>query len=179
MKYHHILLGLLVAGIALWVVTFENFERTIRSETTSVTLREDDIELLALNIYFHRGETNTDSGRKAITAVVFNRLDDREHYWGPKSIRGIITFRYRKGRKDCDFSWYCNGLDDTPGDPERYAHDRALAKKWLTEYRSGRFKDPTGGATWFIYRNTPLPRSWKQYDLKRAGTFGEYRFYKF
>lgn len=139
--------------------------------------KTDDAYLLALNMYFHRGEANTDMGRKAITAVVFNRLDDRDHYWGPKSIRGIITFRYVPGRKDCDWSWYCDGKDDVPDDVARFNHDLALAKRWLNEYHKKTFQDPTGGATWMIYKKSPYPKSWPPLVLTK--TYGEYSFYRY
>ena len=138
---------------------------------------ESDVRWLALNMYYHRGERNTDRGRKAVTAVVLNRLTERNHYFGPRSIRGIITFGYEPGKCTCNFSWYCDGKDDVPDDPRRFDHDRRLAAKWLSQFHAGTFEDPTYGATWFIYKRAPYPQNWP--DLEWTSEHGEYAFYRY
>ncbi|MFM2374725.1 MAG: hypothetical protein RLZZ234_720, partial [Candidatus Parcubacteria bacterium] len=140
-----------------------------------VAVRENEVTELALNMYFHRGEKNTDIGRKAITAVVFNRMADKAKRW-PRTVVGVIQDGHERG-KNCDFSWTCDGLDDTPDDAVRYARDRALAEKWLTEYRKGAFVDPTKGATWLLYKEDTPPASWPA--LQKTGTFGMYSFYRY
>ena len=150
-----------------------------KTDTAQAVHFKDDesVRFLALNMYFHRGETNSDIGRKAITAVVFNRLKDHAHYWGPKSVKRIITFGYKSGRSDCAFTWNCDGKSDIPANPQRFAQDFALAQKWYVEYQRGTFVDPTSGATWFLYRRSEYPTKWPV--LIQTGTFGEYTFYKF
>ena len=170
-----LLIMVIIAGLMLFSRLSSTGDTTEHVPTNTF---ETDVEWLALNTYYHRGEANTDEGRKAITAVVFNRLNDRKHHWGVRTIKGIITNGVERG-KNCDFSWFCDGLEDEPDDPVRYARDLALAKKSLAAYRARTFKDPTSGATWLIYKGDPLPASWKKYKLKVVGTFGEYRFYKF
>jgi hypothetical protein len=131
--------------------------------------------MLARNMYFHRGETNTDEGRKAVTAVVFNRMGDQKRRW-PRTIYGVVYDGHERG-KNCDFSWTCDGKSDTPGNTARYAHDLVLARKWLSEYERDVFKDPTSGATWFIYKKDTPPHSWP--TLMKTGTFGVYTFYRY
>jgi N-acetylmuramoyl-L-alanine amidase len=141
------------------------------------TMLEHDVSLLAKNIYFHQGETNTHLGKKAITAVVFNRMTDPTHNFGNRNVEGVVTFRYDPTRRDCDFSWYCDGKTDTPKDTTRYANDRRLAWRWYLEYQLGLFEDPTVGATWFLAKEATFPTSWP--PLTDAEMFGRYRFYRF
>ncbi len=137
---------------------------------------ENKVTWLALNMYFFRGETNDDRGKKGLTAVVFNRMTDRTQDFGRRTIRGIITHGYVPGECTCAFAWYCDGEDDTPYDLVRYAHDRKLARKWLRQFHEGTFEDPTYGATWFIYKFNEYPSSW--HELEYTIELGEYAFYR-
>lgn len=145
----------------------------VRMVATQVT--KEDVELLTLNIYFHNGSTNTDMSKKAIMAVVLNRLEDRDHYW-PRTIRGVIRGGKERG-ENCDFAWGCDSYSDVPEDVERYQRDRQLIERWLTEYCAGVFKDPTNGATWFINKRRKPPRSWPK--LEATKTYGQYTFYRY
>lgn len=138
---------------------------------------EEDVTWLAKNIYFHRGGTNNEWGKKGVTAVVFNRMRDRTNYFGKRSIRGIITYTFGPNGCNCAFSWYCDGRSDTPADEVRYAHDRRLAGKWLRQFNSGTFEDPTDGATWFLYKGTEYPHAWP--ELEWTSRFGQYAFYRY
>jgi spore germination cell wall hydrolase CwlJ-like protein len=133
------------------------------------------VTLMALNIYFHRGDQNTETGKRAITAVVLNRMNDCSRKWS-RSIRGVIEAGQERGAR-CDFSWKCDGRPDVPQNLTRFGEDYILAKRWFGEYQSGTFVDPTDGATWFIYKEDKPPRSWPK--LVRAGTLGAYTFYKY
>lgn len=134
------------------------------------------VTLMAQNVYFHRGHINTEAGKKAITAVVFNRMNDCSRPW-PRSIRAVITSGKERG-KNCDFSWQCDGRSDVPEDMERFEKDLVLAKKWLREYLDGTFEDPTEEATWFLYKENSKPRSWPE-GLTATATFGQYTFYSY
>jgi spore germination cell wall hydrolase CwlJ-like protein len=134
------------------------------------------IELMAKNIYFHRGHENNREGKKAITAAVFNRMNDCSHNW-PRSIAGVITGGTERG-KNCDFSWACNGPSKAiPKNRDRFKADYVLAERWFREYVNGTFQDPTDGATWFLHKNSTYPQSWPK--LVKAGTFGQYTFFRY
>ena len=157
------------------VVAKTDAERVITEEDADRVITEEDVELLALNIYFHNGGTNTEMSKKAITAVVFNRVDDRDHHW-PRTIRGVIRGGKERGR-NCDFSFECDTYSDVPKDIKRFRADRALVERWVTEYCAQVFEDPTHGATWFINKRIQPPRSWPM--LVRTKTYGQYSFYRY
>ncbi len=135
---------------------------------------QEAIRLLALNIYFHSGHLNTQDGKKAITAAVFNRMHDCTHNW-PRSVRGVINAGKERGTR-CDWSWRCDGRPDVPEDPNRYAKDYELARRWFNDYLNGQFGDPIKGATWVLRKDSPFPRSWPD-DLVDRDVIGQYRFF--
>jgi spore germination cell wall hydrolase CwlJ-like protein len=132
------------------------------------------VRLLALNIYFHRSDKNTVQGKKAITAVVFNRMHDCKHPW-PRTVISVITAGRERGVR-CDWSWTCDTNPDKPVDSVRFAQDHELARLWFGEYLDGQFDDPTNGATWVLHKDSPYPESWPDH-LVDYGVIGQYRFY--
>tara|TARA_R100000988_G_C3879481_1_gene107607 strand:+ start:91 stop:522 length:432 start_codon:yes stop_codon:yes gene_type:complete len=118
---------------------------------------------LALNTY-HEAKNQSTIGMVATAQVVMNRVyDDRypntvcevvyqgEHYkWNPD-----IPIRHR-----CQFSWYCDGLSDTP--KEKNAWEHALFVAHGVYY--GKVDDLVEGATHYhAYYVTPDWASSKTY----------------
>jgi hypothetical protein len=75
----------------------------------SVCFLREDTYWLGKNIYYEARDEGFE-GWLAVTNVTINRgLDGR---W-PNTIKGVVTAGTERGIK-CDFSWYCDGLPDTP-----------------------------------------------------------------
>ena len=78
-------------------------------------------ECLAQAIYHEaRGETAT--GQRAVANVIVNRARSSKF---PGSLCGVIYQNADKGRYRCQFTFACDGRDDTPG--ERRAWARSMA----------------------------------------------------
>jgi N-acetylmuramoyl-L-alanine amidase len=76
----------------------------------SLTVSEEEFICLALNDYFEaRGESL--AGRLAVAKVVMNRAMDKRY---PKNVCAVIKQNKSRLSNRCQFSWYCDGLPDTP-----------------------------------------------------------------
>ena len=82
---------------------------------------------LADNIY-HEARNQGSGGQLAVAAVTLNRANDERF---PNSICGVVQQGPKKPswkgngtmvpvRNRCQFSWYCDGKDDTPKDLTAY-----------------------------------------------------------
>lgn len=104
--------------------------------------RDKQAHVLALNIYHEsrglRGPRNV--GWRSVAAVVFNRLDDERF---PKTIEGVV---FQKKNGTCAFSWYCDSAPDRPRNIALYKEVLREARKYISEYESGVWRDPTLGA---------------------------------
>jgi len=109
-------------------------------------------ECLALNMY-HESRGQGIAGELAVTAVVLNRVNDKRY---PNTICEVVEqgptraswqdpkVRYPIKNR-CQFSWYCDGKSDTPGNKKIYNRMYNLADAILGNEIS--FLDITGGAT--------------------------------
>ena len=99
------------------------------------------LDCLALNVYWEaRAEPRL--GQIAVAEVTLNRVADPAF---PDTVCAVVRQGEDRGLNLCQFSWYCDGLDDQPRDPSAWHHARRLALLAL----SGRLPDPTEGALWF------------------------------
>ncbi len=99
----------------------------------------EDLRCLALNIYWE-SRAEPEEGQVAVAHVTLNRLNDPRF---PRTICGVVTQGGSAG--PCQFSWYCDGRDDTPVNQPVWERTQALARAVL----QGRIPDPTGGALYF------------------------------
>mgnify|MGYP003149343628 CR=1 FL=1 len=72
---------------------------------------------MSLNIYFEARGSNL-ADKAAVADVVLNRKNDTRY---PETICEVVHDGYKKGRRDCQFSWFCDGLPDTPKNEEAFA----------------------------------------------------------
>ncbi len=109
---------------------------------TPVRVGEREAYILALNIYHETASLRgpNDKGWRAVAGVVFNRLDDERF---PKTVEGVIT-EVKAGV--CQFSWRCDNVPDHPKHQALFAEILAESKKYLREYREGKWVDPVHGA---------------------------------
>lgn len=125
---------------------------------------ETDLVCLARTIYFEaRGLGQRDMA--AVGHVVLNRV---EHADWPGTVCGVV--RDGGPTPPCQFSWYCDGRSDRPGNLTVYKLTVDVARKVL----AGDIADPTGGAN--MFHNTRVRPRWTQV-AKPTARIGPHRFY--
>ena len=131
------------------------------------TAPEQDVNCLALNIYFE-ARNEPEEGRRAVAHVVLNRVADRR--W-PSTPCAVIAQGWPEAGPLCQFSWYCDGRSDEPraGAPWRDATRLADMVYW------GQSRDPTGGAFWY---HADYVTPWWSKHLRRGPTIGNHIFYR-
>lgn len=118
---------------------------------------------LALNLYWEaRGEDR--SGMIAVGWVVLNRMRS-PHF--PSTPCGVV---YQGGeRPPCEFSWWCDGKSDRPGDQRSWQRALIAAADLLVKPPP----DPTGGALY--YHSTSIRRPWSRVRTVQIGRHVFYR----
>ena len=101
---------------------------------------------LALNVY-HEAKNQPFIGQVAVAQVVMNRVYDQRY---PNTVCEVVeqgpTYSWKPDfpiRNRCQFSWYCDGLSDTP--TEKDAWDNAIMVASMVYERN--FEDFVEGAT--------------------------------
>ncbi len=126
---------------------------------------DDAITCLARTIYWEARGADKNI-MQAIANVVMNRLG---HEGFPKTICGIVKQGGEK--KDCQFSWWCDGLPDSAQEEETYEVAKEIARRALNR----QLKDLTGGALYFHSRGvSPV---WAR-EYIRTARIGRFEFYK-
>ena len=87
---------------------------------SNITYSNEELECLALNIYFEAGVEST-AGKLAVANVTINRKNSSDY---PNTICSVVKEgkHYHDKKVDkkyplrdrCQFSWYCDGLVDKP-----------------------------------------------------------------
>jgi spore germination cell wall hydrolase CwlJ-like protein len=139
-----------------------------QSKSDDQEFREAEQQCLALNIYYEARGSNL-ADKAAVADVVINRTLDRRY---PSSICGVVHDGYKPGRRDCQFSWYCDGKSDKPRDMDRWYEARAIAYNML-EYNT--YRGISEGAT--HYHATYVNPFWAD-SLQMVGRIGAHIFYR-
>lgn len=123
-------------------------------------------ECLTEALYFEaRGESLL--GQFAVAEVILNRVDSRRY---PNSICGVV--RQGGGQLNrCQFSFYCDGLDEDVLEPIAFARAGQISAMML----QGRPRNLTDGATHY-HTNVVEPR-WAR-RLERTAQIGAHVFYR-
>ncbi len=153
---------------ALWMGLFA-FAACLVTASPSAALTgvRDEIQCLALNIYFEaRGEP--DAGRLAVGHVVMNRVSDGRY---PGKVCAVVRQGGEKVRNRCQFSWWCDGRSDRPRDRRAWKQSKAIA----TRIYWGLSEDMTEGALW--YHAVYVRPAWRKI-LVPARTIGRHIFYR-
>jgi Cell wall hydrolyses involved in spore germination len=95
---------------------------------------QGEVNCLAQNIYFEARDQTT-KGQIAVALVTINRVESRRF---PNSICKVIrqARRYSNGKIKkhmCQFSWYCDGLSDTPRDRIAWKVSKTIARAMLKQ----------------------------------------------
>lgn len=127
----------------------------------------DEIECLALNIYFE-ARSEPDAGRMAVGHVVMNRVSDDRY---PAGVCAVVRQGGERVRNRCQFSWWCDGRSDRPRDRHAWQQSKAIA----TQIYWGFSKDITEGALW--YHAVYVRPAWRKI-LVPGRTIGRHIFYR-
>lgn len=125
------------------------------------------LRCLALNIYWE-GRSESRSGRLAIAHVTLNRVDDPAF---PNTICEVVHDGGEVPRGRCQFSWWCDGMNDTPKDADAWEDALDIAR----EVAVLNAPDPTNGALFFHHRSVSPHWSAKLGEVFRIG---DHIFYK-
>lgn len=133
----------------------QEIENVIAKEV--LTIDDAELECLALNIY-HEARNESTLGQRAVAWVTLNRVNSSQF---PNTIcevvkQGVHSQWYREQlgkdvplRNKCQFSWYCDGRDDTPRNRAVWQETRILAQEVYNNYYRNLRSDPTHGALWY------------------------------
>jgi hypothetical protein len=126
-----------------------------------------EFECLALNIYWE-SRSEPSLGQFAVAAVTLNRVAAPSF---PDNVCGVV----RQGGEDrlhrCQFSWWCDGKNDTPKDDAAWSAARFIAYTVLFFDPP----DPTRGALW--YHADYVKPSWSK-ALSRVTKIGRHIYYR-
>ena len=126
----------------------------------------DEIECLALNIYFE-ARSEPEAGQLAVGHVVMNRVASARF---PGTVCDVIQQGGELRRYRCQFSWWCDGRSDTPRNKRLWEKSAELA---LNVYW-GQSEDPTEGALW--YHADYVKPYWRK-AFERGPKIGRHIFY--
>lgn len=134
---------------------------------------------LALNIY-HESRGDSFAGQSAVADVVMNRVEDTYY---PDTVCEVVKqtvwVENWKGnmvpkRHMCQFSWFCDGVSDEPGDPDAWMESYMLAEE---VFDAGNWRGITEGAT--HYHALSVRPNWvKDRGMQYTGTVGQHEFYR-
>ena len=141
---------------------------------------EQHVKCLAMNMY-HEARDQGTAGRLAVSAVVLNRVKDSRF---PNSVcevvlQGPTKESWKKNgmfypiRNKCQFSWYCDGVDDEVKDKKTY--QKILDLSYLILHNNVKFVDITDGAT--HYHADYVKPSWAK-TKTRTTEIGDHIFYR-
>ena len=159
----------LISSVALLVGLFAG------SIANALEWKNSEIECLARNIYFESLNQSL-LGQLAVAHVTLNRVSLKRY---PNSLCGVVTDSKKKSNGEvrpnaCQFSWYCDGKDDTPKNITLYENAITVAKVAIQIFYT--FGDMTGGATHYhAYYVIP---SWSRV-MQRVARIDDHIFYDY
>lgn len=127
-----------------------------------------EIRCLAKNIYFE-ARNSTVADKAATADVVINRVRDKRY---PSTICGVISQGIKPGRKDCQFSWNCDGRSDNPVDNDSWIEAKTMA---YNMYVYKKYRGISKGAT--HYHATYVKPYWAE-SKRMVGQIGAHVYYK-
>lgn len=148
-------------------------EQQTTPETTEILVshaqadsERENLQCLALNIYWE-ARSEPMAGQLAVAAVTLNRVQDPRF---PNDICSVVRQGGEVRRHGCQFSWWCDGKDDEPLEPDAWRRAMTLAR--LTT--AGIVDDPTRGALW--YHADYVSPDWAQ-SMEQVTRIGRHIFY--
>ena len=168
----------LITAVTINAVAFGSFmhvanaqlaqDETIRIRTEQHKFRTEELECLALNIYFETHATSL-ADAMAVSDVVLTRVASRDF---PSTICAVVKEGYKPGSRACQFSWFCDGKGDTPHNREIWI----LSQKYASDiYNYGKYIGITEGST--HYHASNVKPYWAP-TLDRVTRIGSHIFYR-
>jgi hypothetical protein len=158
--------------------TYELRARAMLPDSVSVTAspvglaradRAAQAECLAEVIYYEARGEGID-GEKAVAEVVLQRAKDQYY---PHTVCGVVYEGIQPDRRDCQFSFACDGSLLRPKDPFVWVRVRLLAEKIMT----GAVKLSGVTKHAIAYHNVDVAPAWADTMLKTA-QIGNHVFYR-
>lgn len=141
----------------------------ISSFNTNALSINDEIHCLALNIY-HEARNKSELNQVAVAMVTMERLKDSRF---KNTVCGVVKDGYVVGRKDCHFSWYCDGKSDTPYNKHVYIKMLTIAQMVYYNYES--MTHPMKGAN--HYHTDAVDPYWND-DMQFLGLIDNHLFWE-
>ena len=126
----------------------------------------EELECLAMTLY-HEARGEPDEGKIAVGHVVMNRVADERF---PDSVCGVMKQGGAEVLHRCQFSFWCDGVTDTPANEEAWSRVEAIARAIYWGYS----QDPTEGA--LNYHADYVDPQWGSH-LVRGPQIGRHIFY--
>lgn len=128
----------------------------------------NDLICLSRNVYHEaRGEPYT--GQIAVAYLTLNRVASPRF---PDDVCDVVTEDRGAKSWDCQFSWWCDGKNDTPFDQNAFA----MAIKVSIGALTGEMQNPVPGATHYYAYNLVTP-NWS-YAMAETNVIGGHRYMK-
>ena len=150
---------------------------------SNITYSNEELECLALNIYFEAGVEST-AGKLAVANVTINRKNSSDY---PNTICSVVkeVKHYHDKKVDkiyplrdrCQFSWYCDGLVDKPKKGRTWDTSLEVAEIALKKHYADILIDITDGSTHYHANWMEKYPSWA-YTKKKMATIDRHIFYK-
>ena len=133
------------------------FQIAEKLELRNIFLNKKDVMCMAKNIFFEAAVEST-AGKLAVAQVTLNRVRSKNY---PNTICEVVYEgrHHASGfpvRDRCQFSWYCDGRGDEPGESRLWKNSQDLAKYVIL--RQGDLIDITDGATHYHAKYIVAPR---------------------
>ena len=136
-----------------------------------VELANGERECLAQAIYHEaRGESAT--GQLAVANIIVNRARSAKF---PSSLCGVVYQNANQGRYRCQFTFACDGRDDTPGERRAWLRSQDLAREVYAEYAQGQDIGVLPGSALYYHTSAVRP-SWAS-TFTQVATVDSHIFY--
>ena len=126
-------------------------------------------DCLAQAIY-HEARGESALGQMAVANIIVNRARSGKF---PGSLCGVIYQNADKGRYRCQFTFACDGRDDTPGERRAWLRSQDLAREVYAEYAQGQDVGVLPGSALY-YHTTSVTTDW---GFKRVAQIGAHVFF--
>ena len=130
---------------------------------------------MAMNVY-HEARSEPIVGQIAVAQVVINRVNDKRF---PDTICGVVKQAVLDSnglpkKNMCHFSWYCDGVDDTPNTKSKSWKTSMMVAKTVL---AGKTEELVGNAT--HYHATYVKPKWRfDRGMNHIGRIGAHIFYR-
>lgn len=136
-----------------------------------VEIANAERECLAQAIY-HEARGESADGQLAVANVIVNRARSNRY---PSSLCGVIYQNADKGRHRCQFTFACDGRDNTPRERQAWARSMALANDVYAEFATGEEIGALPRSALF-YHTTAVRPSWSN-TYNQVAQVGAHVFY--